>query len=63
MKNSRRLCAVVPAAGRGSRLGLEMPKVFAPILPDLTIWETIHRKLLPLADAIVLVLSPRAGIF
>jgi bifunctional N-acetylglucosamine-1-phosphate-uridyltransferase/glucosamine-1-phosphate-acetyltransferase GlmU-like protein len=53
-----RVCAVVPAAGRGSRLGLALPKVFAPILPGVTIWDAIHRRLAQVAGHIVLVLSP-----
>jgi bifunctional UDP-N-acetylglucosamine pyrophosphorylase/glucosamine-1-phosphate N-acetyltransferase len=54
----RSLCAVVPAAGRGSRLGVDTPKVFVPILPGLTIWEAVRGKLARVADRIVLVLSP-----
>jgi bifunctional UDP-N-acetylglucosamine pyrophosphorylase / glucosamine-1-phosphate N-acetyltransferase len=53
-----RICAVVPAAGRGSRLGADVPKVFVPILPDVTIWDAVHDKLSQVADHIVLVLSP-----
>jgi bifunctional N-acetylglucosamine-1-phosphate-uridyltransferase/glucosamine-1-phosphate-acetyltransferase GlmU-like protein len=52
-----RLCAIVPAAGRGSRLGADVPKVFVPILPGVTIWDAIHRTLSQVADRIVLVLS------
>jgi bifunctional N-acetylglucosamine-1-phosphate-uridyltransferase/glucosamine-1-phosphate-acetyltransferase GlmU-like protein len=54
----RRVCAVVPAAGRGSRLGIPIPKIFVPILPSVTIWDAIHDKLSPMVDHIVLVLSP-----
>jgi len=54
----RRLCALVPAAGRGSRLGAEIPKVFVPILPDVTIWDAVRGKLSQVAERIVLVLSP-----
>jgi bifunctional UDP-N-acetylglucosamine pyrophosphorylase/glucosamine-1-phosphate N-acetyltransferase len=53
-----RLCAVVPAAGRGSRLGGDIPKIFVPILPEVTIWEAMRGKLSQAADLIVLVLSP-----
>ena len=55
---SHRVCAVVPAAGRGSRLGVAVPKVFVPILPTVTIWDAIHDKLAPLVDHTVLILSP-----
>lgn len=54
----RRLCAVVPAAGRGSRLGADAPKVFVPILPDVTIWDAVRGKLSQVTDQIVLILSP-----
>ena len=54
----RRLCAVVPAAGRGTRLGLDVPKVFVRILPDVTIWDAVRGKLTRIAERIVLVLSP-----
>jgi bifunctional UDP-N-acetylglucosamine pyrophosphorylase/glucosamine-1-phosphate N-acetyltransferase len=53
-----RVCAVVPAAGRGTRLGQDVPKVFVAILPTLTIWDAIHTKLSQYADHLVLVLSP-----
>jgi len=53
-----RLCAIVPAAGRGSRLGVDIPKVFVPILPDVTIWDAVRGKLCQVADRIILVLSP-----
>jgi bifunctional UDP-N-acetylglucosamine pyrophosphorylase/glucosamine-1-phosphate N-acetyltransferase len=64
MKNSatpsprRKLSAIVPAAGRGTRLGAEMPKVFVPLSPTATTWNVLHDVLAPLADRIVLVLSP-----
>ncbi len=56
--SSRRVCAIVPAAGRGSRLGTSIPKVFVPILPAITIWDAIHDKLSRVVDHVVLVLSP-----
>jgi bifunctional N-acetylglucosamine-1-phosphate-uridyltransferase/glucosamine-1-phosphate-acetyltransferase GlmU-like protein len=54
----RRICAIVPAAGRGTRLSADVPKVFVPILPDLTIWDAVRGKLLQVAAPIILVLSP-----
>jgi bifunctional UDP-N-acetylglucosamine pyrophosphorylase/glucosamine-1-phosphate N-acetyltransferase len=54
----RKICALVPAAGRGTRLGADAPKVFVPLAPDVTIWNVLHHVLAPLADRIVLVLSP-----
>jgi bifunctional UDP-N-acetylglucosamine pyrophosphorylase/glucosamine-1-phosphate N-acetyltransferase len=58
-----RICGVVPAAGRGSRLGGDTPKVFIPILPSLTIWDVIGAKLSQVTDRIVLVLSPEGREF
>jgi bifunctional UDP-N-acetylglucosamine pyrophosphorylase / glucosamine-1-phosphate N-acetyltransferase len=55
---ARRICAIVPAAGRGTRLSANVPKVFVPILPDLTIWDVLRTKLAEVAAPIVLVLSP-----
>jgi bifunctional UDP-N-acetylglucosamine pyrophosphorylase/glucosamine-1-phosphate N-acetyltransferase len=55
-----RICAVVPAAGRGSRLGLDRPKIFAPISDTDTIWSVMRRKLLAVADHINLVASPES---
>jgi len=53
-----KVCAVIPAAGRGSRLGMEKPKILAPLSPRQTVWSVLHSKLAPLVDHIHLVLSP-----
>ena len=53
-----RVCAVIPAAGRGSRLGLDRPKILAPLNARQTIWSVLHARLAPLVDHIHLVLSP-----
>jgi bifunctional N-acetylglucosamine-1-phosphate-uridyltransferase/glucosamine-1-phosphate-acetyltransferase GlmU-like protein len=53
-----RICAIVPAAGRGTRLSADVPKVFVPILPDLTIWDAVRGRLSRLAVPIILILSP-----
>jgi bifunctional N-acetylglucosamine-1-phosphate-uridyltransferase/glucosamine-1-phosphate-acetyltransferase GlmU-like protein len=66
MKNppgSRRLCAIVPAAGRGTRLGADVPKIFVPLLPELTVWQAIHRRLVCVSESIILVLSPEGRAF
>jgi bifunctional N-acetylglucosamine-1-phosphate-uridyltransferase/glucosamine-1-phosphate-acetyltransferase GlmU-like protein len=52
------LCAIIPAAGRGSRLGVDVPKVFVPILPGFTIWDAVRGKLSQVANPLILVLSP-----
>jgi len=54
----RRICAIVPAAGRGTRLSADVPKVFVPILPNLTIWDAVRDKLLQVTTPIILILSP-----
>lgn len=53
-----RICAVIPAAGRGTRLGSDLPKVLTPLTAAQTIWSILHAKLSPLVDHIHLVLSP-----
>jgi bifunctional UDP-N-acetylglucosamine pyrophosphorylase/glucosamine-1-phosphate N-acetyltransferase len=68
MKNSAdspapKLCALVPAAGRGTRLGADVPKVFVPLSDRVTIWNVLHDTLAPLADRIVLVLSPEGNAY
>lgn len=49
--------AVVPAAGRGSRLGLDRPKVLLSIA-GASILEHIHSQLCEVAAEIVVVVSP-----
>lgn len=51
-------CAVIPAAGSGSRLGLNIPKILAPISDTETIWTTLRQKLLNVVDHIHLIVSP-----
>lgn len=52
------VCAVVPAAGRGSRLNLNRPKLLASITPHETIWSLLRRRLVGLVDHIHVVLAP-----
>jgi bifunctional N-acetylglucosamine-1-phosphate-uridyltransferase/glucosamine-1-phosphate-acetyltransferase GlmU-like protein len=56
-----RVCALIPAAGRGSRLGTDTPKILAPLTERDTIWSILHAKLAPLVDHIHLVLSPEGA--
>ncbi len=51
-------CAVIPAAGRGSRLGLDLPKLLVPLTEGETIWSVIKRNLRRHVDHIHVVLSP-----
>jgi bifunctional UDP-N-acetylglucosamine pyrophosphorylase/glucosamine-1-phosphate N-acetyltransferase len=52
------ICAVIPAAGRGTRLGSDAPKILTPLTPKDTIWSVLQSRLSPLVDHIHLVLSP-----
>jgi len=56
-----RVCAVIPAAGRGSRLGLDRPKILASLNARDTIWSVLYARLAPLVDHIHLVLSPEGA--
>ncbi|MCG8479777.1 MAG: NTP transferase domain-containing protein, partial [Spirochaetales bacterium] len=47
-----------PAAGSGTRLGLAVPKVFAPIDAGRTVWDVLYEKISPVVEHVVLVLSP-----
>lgn len=53
-----KVCAVIPAAGKGSRLGSAGPKILAPLNDQETIWSVLQARLAPLVDHIHLVLSP-----
>lgn len=52
------ICAVIPAAGRGTRLGARLPKILTPLSGDRTIWSILQVKLSPLVDHIHVTLSP-----
>lgn len=54
-----KICAVIPAAGHGTRLGADLPKILTPLTQAQTVWSILHQKLSPLVDHIHLVLSPR----
>ena len=54
-------CAVIPAAGRGTRLGSGQPKILTPVAGDDTIWSILHAKLAPLVDHVHVVLSPEGA--
>lgn len=53
-----KICAVIPAAGRGTRLGSDQPKILTPLTAHDTVWSILHAKIAPLVDHIHLVLSP-----
>lgn len=52
------VCAVIAAAGRGTRLGGDVPKVMLEIADGVTVWHLLHRRLRGLSDRIHVVVSP-----
>ncbi len=57
------LIAVVPAAGRGARLGIDTPKVFAQLRPGVRVWDVLLRRLATVTDHVHLVLSEEGVAF
>jgi bifunctional UDP-N-acetylglucosamine pyrophosphorylase/glucosamine-1-phosphate N-acetyltransferase len=55
------ICAVIPAAGRGTRLGGDGPKILTPLTQADTAWSILHGRLAPLVDHVHLVLSPEGA--
>jgi len=51
-------CAVIPAAGLGSRLGSAVPKILLSLNETETVLSILYRKLFPLVDHIHIVASP-----
>jgi len=60
-KDGMKICAVIPAAGQGSRLGTTTPKILTPLNEHHTVWSILQAKLAPLVDHIHLVLSPEGA--
>ena len=56
--NSGQITAVIPAAGRGSRLGIDIPK--ALVRPDgmRTLIEIMFEKVRPVVDRFVVIVNP-----
>jgi bifunctional UDP-N-acetylglucosamine pyrophosphorylase/glucosamine-1-phosphate N-acetyltransferase len=54
----RTTCAIVPAAGRGTRLGLHGPKLLTPVTAQETVWTLLRRTLAGLVDQVHVVVSP-----
>jgi bifunctional UDP-N-acetylglucosamine pyrophosphorylase / glucosamine-1-phosphate N-acetyltransferase len=52
------VCAVVPAAGRGTRLRSDLPKLLTPIGGGATIWTLLSSKLLGIVEHINVIVSP-----
>jgi bifunctional UDP-N-acetylglucosamine pyrophosphorylase / glucosamine-1-phosphate N-acetyltransferase len=51
-------CALIPAAGNGSRLGLSVPKLLAPVRGSDTVWTLLRGRLRGVVDHIHVVASP-----
>jgi bifunctional UDP-N-acetylglucosamine pyrophosphorylase/glucosamine-1-phosphate N-acetyltransferase len=54
----RRICAVIPAAGRGTRLGLGIPKIMLEIAAGVTVWHLLKGRLEPYTEHVHVVVSP-----
>lgn len=54
----QQVCAVVPAAGRGTRLGATVPKIMLEVADGLTVWHLLYRRLREWTAHIHVVLSP-----
>jgi CTP:molybdopterin cytidylyltransferase MocA len=48
----------IPAAGKGSRLNSDLPKIFTPIWEEKTVFDFIVESLSPAIDQVLLLLSP-----
>lgn len=55
-----KICAVIPAAGSGSRLGMRVPKLLVPLSSTQTLWSFMRAKLVTLVDHINIIISPDA---
>jgi bifunctional UDP-N-acetylglucosamine pyrophosphorylase/glucosamine-1-phosphate N-acetyltransferase len=54
----QRTCAVIPAAGRGTRLGPGIPKVMLEIADGVTVWQVLYGRLRPWVEHLHAVVSP-----
>ncbi|QFG26959.1 NTP transferase domain-containing protein [Actinomadura sp. WMMB 499] len=52
------MCAVIPAAGRGSRLGLGVPKILLDVADGVTVWNLLYRRIAPSVGHVHVVVSP-----
>ncbi len=50
----RRVCAIIPAAGEGTRLGFDKPKILYPFGGKSAL-EIVYHKVLPIADKIIII--------
>ncbi|NUP77614.1 MAG: NTP transferase domain-containing protein [Nonomuraea sp.] len=52
------MCAVIPAAGRGTRLGHDLPKIMIGVADGVTVWDVLRERLTPSAAHVHVVVSP-----
>ncbi|GAA3239278.1 NTP transferase domain-containing protein [Nonomuraea helvata] len=52
------ICAVIPAAGRGTRLGQGIPKIMIEVAEGVTVWHLLLRRLRPWTEHVHVVVSP-----
>jgi bifunctional UDP-N-acetylglucosamine pyrophosphorylase/glucosamine-1-phosphate N-acetyltransferase len=52
------VCAVIPAAGRGTRLGHAVPKIMIEIADGVTVWDVLRERLRPSTGHVHVVVSP-----
>ncbi|OGV49384.1 MAG: hypothetical protein A3F46_00115 [Legionellales bacterium RIFCSPHIGHO2_12_FULL_42_9] len=53
-------CAVIPAAGLGTRLKTSTPKILLSLTPTKTVWSVLRFKLVDLVDHIHVIVSPHS---
>ena len=53
-----RICAVIPAAGRGTRLGFDTPKIMLELADGITVWHQLNRRLRQWVEHVHVVVSP-----
>lgn len=58
MTMHRSICAVIPAAGRGSRLGMDVPKLLAPLGSSQTVWDALYATIAPFVQHTRVILHP-----
>lgn len=56
-----KICAVIPAAGNGTRLGSEHPKVFTEVYNGKVVWDILYQNIRPYVDGFNLVLKPNVA--
>ena len=54
-------CAVIPAAGLGSRLSASIPKILLPLTQTETVLSILYRKLADIVDHIHIIASPNGA--